>query len=220
MSLTKQISILLTLMLCIALASACSRKGAGTADVQRLIPASMRIYVAPFTQPHNAGQLIAGRIPENQGIIPKDSLTALDLELRHQLQSASKRNYTFITRQNLPEDLTSAHSSVQPIALPRWIAYGERHGAQLLLVPQVLDWHERDGSNAGVVSSAHVRVEFFLLNIASASLGGRSIFEEKQVGLTENLLTVGNFIKRGGVWVSAQELSIDGMKKAIKELGL
>ena len=92
--------------------------------------------------------------------------------------------------------------------------------ARNMLVPQVLDWHEREGSEAGVTSSAHVRVEFFLLNIDNESLGPRSVFEEKQVGLTENLLTVGEFFKRKGQWVSARQLSVDGMRKAVKELGL
>ena len=176
--------------------------------------------MAPFTQPLHPGQLIVGQIPEMQGRIPHDALVALDRELREVLITGTKRQYTFIPRQNLPADLINAHSTGQPGALPRWLAYGREHGAQYLLIPQVLDWHEREGSSAGVTQSAHVRVEFFLVNVAEGEAPARSIFEEKQVGLTENLLTVGEFFKRKGAWVSAQDLAVDGMKKAVRDLGL
>lgn len=212
---------LLVLLFCLVLALvACKRRPQSTADVPRLISTNYKISVAPFTQPIHPGQLIVGQIPENQGKIPHDALLALDMQLREVLLSDTKRQYNFIIRQNLPEDLTATHSTGQASALPRWIAYGKRHGAQLLLVPQVLDWHEREGSEAGVTNSAHVRVEFFLLNIDAGEVGPRSVFEEKQVGLTENLLTVGDFFKRKGQWVSAQQLSVDGMRNAVKELGL
>ena len=207
--------------LCLVLAAAaCTRRPQSTAEVPRLISPTYKISVSPFSQTVNPGQLLIGQIPKKQVKIPHDALLALDMELRQVLLSDTKRQYDFIIRQNLPEDLASSHSTGQASALPRWIAYGKKHGAQLLLVPQVLDWHEREGSEAGVTSSAHVRVEFFLLNIDNESLGPRSVFEEKQVGLTENLLTVGEFFKRKGQWVSARQLSVDGMRKAVKELGL
>lgn len=209
------------LILCLALAgAACSRRPRSTADVPRAISTQYAISVAPFTQPVNSSQLIVGRIPEDQGRIPGDMLLALDMQLRRVLLTDTKRQYTFIAPQNLPPDLTTFHSSEQPQALPRWIAYGKKEGAQLLLIPQVLDWHEREGSKAGVTQSAHVRVEFFLLKVDEGTLMNRSIYEEKQVGLTENLLTVGSFFKRGGAWVTAEDLTVDGMRKAVKELGL
>lgn len=199
---------------------ACSRQPAGTAEVPRHISASLRISVAPFTQPLNNGQLIAGQIPEFQGRIAPDALAALDMKLRELLITTTKRQYSFIPQQELPAGLVNAHSTGQPGALQRWLEYGREHGVQYLLVPQVLDWHERQGSSAGVTQSAHVRVEFFLINVSGGELGNRSIYEEKQVGLTENLLTVGQFFKRKGAWVSAETLAVDGMKKAVKDLGL
>ena len=215
-----RLSVFLAAALCLTLAAACARRPTSTADVPRLVSSSYRISVAPFTQPLHPGQLIVGQIPENQGRIPHDALVSLDMQLREVLITGTKRQYTFIPRRNLPPDLTSAHSTGQPGALPRWVAYGREHGAQYLLTPQVLDWHEREGSKAGVTQSAHVRVEFFLVNVAEGTPGNRSIFEEKQVGLTENLLTVGEFLKRKGTWVTAQDLAVDGMKKAVKDLGL
>ena len=208
------------IVLCLALAVSCARRPRSTAEAPRVISASYSISVAPFTQPTNASQLIVGRIPEDQGRIPGDMLLALDMKLREVLLTDTTRRYTFIARQNLPQNLTQFHSSEQPQALPLWQDYGKRQYAQLLLIPQVLDWHQREGSRAGVTQSAHVRVEFFLLKVDDGTLMNRSIFEEKQVGLTENLLTVGSFFKRKGAWVTAEDLSVDGMRKAIKDLGL
>ena len=199
---------------------ACARQPVGTADVPRHMAASYRIAVAPFSQPIHPGQLIAGHIPDAQGRITPDALAALDRDLREVLLASTKRQYSFIRQQDVPASLADAHSTGQPGALPRWLEYGREQGLQYLLIPQVLDWHERQGSSAGVTQSAHVRVEFFLVNVAAGELGNRSIYEEKQVGLTENLLTVGQFIKRKGVWVPAETLAVDGMKKAVKDLGL
>ena len=205
-----RLHISLLILLCLVLAVSCARRPRSTAEVPRSISSTYKISVAPFTQPTNASQLIVGRIPEDQG----------RMKLREVLISGTKRQYTFIARQNLPPDLTTFHSSEQPQALPLWVAYGKKQGAQLLLIPQVLDWHQREGSKAGVTESAHVRVEFFLLKVDDGSLMNRSIFEEKQVGLTENLLTVGSFFKRRGTWVTAEDLTVDGMRKAVKDLGL
>ena len=46
------------------------------------------------------------------------------------------------------------------------------------------------------------------------------VFEEKQLGLSENLLNMGSFLKRKGQWVTAEDLSVESMRKAVKDLGL
>ena len=65
-----------------------------------------------------------------------------------------------------------------------------------------------------------MRVEFFLINVANGSIMTRSVFEEKQEGLVDNLMNVGTFFKRRGQWVTAEELTEDGMRKAVKDMGL
>ena len=215
---TRSLSIL---ALCLVLAlCACSRRPRSTAEVPRSLPAAFAVSVAPFTQPRNASQLIAGRIPENQGRITPEDMEALNLQLRHILTAESKRQYTFITEQELPADATAFHSSEQPQGLPRWIAYGKKKGAHYLLVPQVLDWHQREGSKAGVTNAAHVRVEFFLLRVDEGEVASRSVYDEQQVGLADNLLNMGTFIKRRGQWVTAEHLAAEGMRKAVKDMGL
>ena len=212
--------LLLPALCLLMIACACSRRPSSTADVPRVISPSYVISVAPFTQPINASQLITGHIPDNQGRIADEQLPSLDSRFQTVLNADSKRQYKFISMRTLPKDLTTFHSSEQPQALPRWIEYGKKQGAQVLLIPQVLDWHEREGSTAGVTQSAHVRIEFFLLRVDTGSIMDRSVFEEKQLGLSENLLNMGSFLKRKGQWVTAEDLSVESMRKAVKDLGL
>lgn len=205
-------------MLACLLQTGCARKS--SAPQGRILPPAYKISVAPFTQPVDPSQLINGTLPEKQGLIPPNELEGLNLELRRVLLTSTNRQYEFIPVQNLPKDWHSAKSSAQPSALGRWLEYGRKHNASWLLVPQVFDWHEREGSEAGVTSSAHIRLEFFLLDISKGLPLKRSVFEEKQVGLVDDLLSVGTFVKRGGKWVTSRELGIDGMIKAVQDLGL
>ena len=64
------------------------------------------------------------------------------------------------------------------------------------------------------------RLEFFLLNIKEGNIIGHSVYEVEQQGLTENLLNVGDFFKRQGKWVTAEELAREAMTKAVKDLNL
>lgn len=65
-----------------------------------------------------------------------------------------------------------------------------------------------------------MRLEFFLLNIKGGNIIGHSVYEVEQQGLTENLLNVGDFFKRQGKWVTAEELAREAMIKAVKDLNL
>ncbi len=201
-------------------ATGCARKPQSTADVPRLLSQTCQISVAPFTQPLSPGQLLTGQMPEDPGKAPQDALIALDTDLRAALMSKTKRKYNFLPAPHPHDDLAVTHATGQPDAIGRWLAYGRKHNAQYLLVPQVLIWHEREGSQAGVEKSAHARVEFFLLNVKEGIIASRSSFEEKQVGLADNLFGLGSFFKRKGQWVTARQLSEDGIDQAIKDLGL
>lgn len=208
---------LLSLLL---LAGGCSRKPASTADVPRLLSHQYKIAVAPFTQPRDASQLIMGQIPQPQGLAARDVLMAQDRQLRDVLYTGTNRSYDFLPRTRPLPDLKRFHSSARPQALPLWVGYARKTAADILLIPQVLTWRERQGSAAGVTSPAHVRLEFFLLNIREGAVMGHSVYEVEQQGLTENLLNVGDFFKRQGKWVTAEELAREAMLKAVKDLNL
>lgn len=219
---------LLPALLVLLLLPACGRQKLPAPEYQRM-PAGLPVTVARFSQPTDPAMLIMGRIPEKQGLAPENALTELDMRLRHQLLTSGKRQFSFrslpgesvLTRNaNDKASKTMYHSSSQPQALANWLEYGNRARAEYLLVPQVMDWHEREGSRAGVTKAAHVRIELFLINVKEGRVASRAVFEEEQIGLTENLLNAGSFLKRRGSWVTASELASDGIQKTTQELGL
>ncbi len=224
-TLTARRTLALLLLAAIAMAAislGCSRRPTRTADVPRVVSPAYSIAVMPFTQPTDACQLIMGHIPEDQGCVDSGTLALLDADLRDMLRRKQNgRVFAFEGPGVLPKaDALAFRSSSQPQALPRWIALGKKTGKDLMLVPMVMDWHERQGSEAGVNRPAHVRVEMYLVRCATGSVVSRGAWEEEQAGLADNLLNVGSFVKRKGQWVTARRLAQEGMESILKEMGL
>ena len=212
--------ILCALLSLLVLTGGCNRKPASTADVPRSLSHQYKIAVAPFTQPRDISQLIMGQLPQPQALAARDVLIAQDRQLRDVLYTTTKRSYDFLPRTRPLPDLMRFHTSERPQALPLWVEYARKTSADILFIPQVLTWRDRQGSAAGVTEPAHVRLEFFLLNIKEGNIIGHSVYEVEQQGLTENLLNVGDFFKRQGKWVTAEELAREAMIKAVKDLKL
>ena len=212
--------ILCALLSLLVLTGGCNRKPASTADVPRSLSHQYKIAVAPFTQPRDISQLIMGQLPQPQALAARDVLIAQDRQLRDVLYTTTKRSYDFLPRTRPLPDLKRFHTSERPQALPLWVEYARKTSADILFIPQVLTWRDRQGSAAGVTEPAHVRLEFFLLNIKEGNIIGHSVYEVEQQGLTENLLNVGDFFKRQGKWVTAEELARKAMIKAVKDLNL
>lgn len=216
-----RITIMALLALCLGLLlTGCARKPRTTADIPRSLSPSYSIAVAPFTQPTSTSQLIIGQIPRDQGRIAPEMLPALDRTLRDVLMTETKRQYTFVPRHAPLPDKMRYHDSNQPQALSAWVAYAREVKTDLLLVPQVLNWHPREGSRAGVTRPAHVRVEFFLINARQGTILDRSVYDVEQTSLTSNLLEIGEFFKRQAGWATADELAREGMVKAVKDMTL
>ena len=212
--------IMCALLSLLVLTGGCNRKPASTADVPRSLSHQYKIAVAPFTQPRDISQLIMGQLPQPQALAARDVLVAQDRQLRDVLYTSTKRAYDVLPRTRPLPDLKRLHTSERPQALPLWVEYARKTSADILLIPQVLTWRDRQGSAAGVTEPAHVRLEFFLLNIKEGNIIGHSVYEVEQQGLTENLLNVGDFFKRQGKWVTAEELAREAMTKAVKDLNL
>ena len=162
--------ILCVLLSLLVLTGGCNRKPASTADVPRSLSHQYKIAVAPFTQPRDISQLIMGQLPQPQALAARDVLIAQDRQLRDVLYTTTKRSYDFLPRTRPLPDLKRFHTSERPQALPLWVEYARKTSADILFIPQVLTWRDRQGSAAGVTEPAHVRLEFFLLNIKDGSI--------------------------------------------------
>ncbi|MCH5277028.1 MAG: hypothetical protein J1E80_04245 [Desulfovibrionaceae bacterium] len=179
----------------------------------------LKVGIAPFTQPTQATELLAGFVPEAQGRIPTGAGQELDDTLAEKLKRTG-RDYTFLppgaVQGPLLEDGQGRRS-----ALATWIQHAREADVDVLLVPQVIHWQERVGGEAGVVSPAAVIIDYFLVDARDhGALLQRSHYAVQQQALADNLFTIKAFFQRGGKWVSAAELAEESMDKAIKELGL
>jgi hypothetical protein len=183
------------------------------------IPQEFRVGVAWFTQPTATSELVTGQLPNHQGKINPGLLPDLDNTLARTLSQESNRQYVTLAAPTSAPSIRY-HESGSPQGLRTWLEIGRKADVDLLFVPQIIHWQERDGGEVGVATSASIKAEFYLIDIARTRLLKRSVFEEQQIGLSENLLTVDKFFKRKGRWISATELTQEGIRKAIKDFGL
>lgn len=207
--------VLMGILLLQIVLSGCQQTPRAVADLPPL-----NIGVVGAIQPMGTTDLMAGFIPEQRVLASPDALASFDTALMDKLRADTKRTYTFISQAE-GTDPTAPRSPGSNTALEHWVSVAKQQGVDLLIVPQILDWHERQGGAAGVSTSAAVNMDFFLVDARDeGQLVTRSHYNEKQVGLSDNLMTFGTFIKRGGKWLTAQDLAMEATDKMIREFGL
>ncbi len=170
-------------------------------------------------QPMGTTDLLAGFIEEDRSLATPEALLTFDENMLRIVRESSTRQVDPIPA-GPGVDPSARRAAGYNSALEYWVSVGKQAGVELLIVPQILNWEERQGSAAGVVSSAAIDVNYYLINIKENSLIQRSHFEEKQLPLASNLLDIGTFLKRGGKWLTAQELADESVQKMIEEFGL
>ena len=210
--------LLLGTLLGLSLLAACSSQ---FHTAQEPLPL-LSIGVVNFSQPTNDLELMAGYLPDNQGAIDPHALLRLDAGFRAALDKTG-RSYTYLgaVSPHGEQKSSSFERFGSGNALHYWIGVGKKADVDFLIVPMVVDWHEREGSGAGVTVSASVITDIFLIDArGQGNLLQRSYYREKQVGLANDLLNFAAFFRRGGKWVTAEALAQEAMRKAIQEFGL
>lgn len=204
----------------LVLCSLCLLAGCQKADEQqRLIMPDLVVAIAPFTQPTQTTELLSGFIPEDQKKISDQTLAQLDTLFRGKLNSAN-HPYVFLSDADIRGDM-ARDARGRRNALVTWAERARTAGADMIVVPHVITMQERVGGKAGVVSAASVNEDFYLIDAREpVTLVMRSHFAEEQKPLASDITKIGTFFKRGGGWVTAQELAAEGMDKAVKEFGL
>lgn len=197
--------------------------GACTKPKQPPMPVgNLKLGLAYFTQPADPAEMLAGYLVDNTPRVEDKVLNEMDALLAGVLAEESKN--TFRSRESALKCSKTVFSqdgrSNNIAALRTWSAIGRCMGVDLLVVPQLLEYRERDGGSYGVVAPAKVIMDIFVLDVRNEALISRSRYDETQSALSSNLLEADKFFKRGGKWVTAHDLAREGMVKAIKELGL
>jgi hypothetical protein len=95
---------------------------------------------------------------------------------------------------------------------------GEMVFADAVMVGRVLRFRERIGDDWGVKSPASVAFVLDLIDVRRGDVIWSAQFDETQQALSENIFGLGNIGQRGVRWLRAEQLAMDGVKKAVGQL--
>lgn len=96
---------------------------------------------------------------------------------------------------------------------------GEMVYADAVLTGRVLRYRERVGNELGAKSPASVAFVLELVDVRRGDVVWSARFDETQRSLSENIFAIGDIISQGGVkWLSAEQLTHEGVKKAVAQL--
>lgn len=207
---------------CLCLLAAVALVGCAKPKQPPMPVGNLKLGVAFFTQPTDPATMLAGYLVEDGPRVEDKVLNEMDALLASVLAKESKNS--FHSRESAlkcSRTVTAqAGRSNNIAALRTWSAIGRCMGVDLLIVPQLLEYREREGGDYGVINPAKVVMDTFVLDVRNESLISRSRFDETQSSLASNLLEADKFFKRHGKWITAHDLAREGMEKAVKELGL
>jgi len=82
----------------------------------------------------------------------------------------------------------------------------------------VLCLHKREGEAMGVKSPASVAFVLELWDVKRGDSIWSARFDETQKSLSEDLFALGQVTSRGVKWLKAEELALEGVKKAVTDL--
>ncbi len=179
------------------------------------------LAVAPFSQPEEEWILLKGELPADTERASAETMRELTESLKAGLREKGAKLVSD------PEEISRCKEKVLERITPDkgktldyWSEVGLCAEADYLLVPQILSWRERVGTSWGVQKSAKVHMRMELIDAQNKELVGSFGFRKEQVSLTRDLLQIRTFIRLGGRWVTAQELTELGVDRGLRELGL
>jgi TolB-like protein len=95
---------------------------------------------------------------------------------------------------------------------------GELVFADAVMVGRVQRFRERVGDDWGVKSPASVAFVLDLIDVRRGDVIWSARFDETQKALSDNIFGLGDISQRGFRWLSAEQLMMDGVKKAVGQL--
>lgn len=90
--------------------------------------------------------------------------------------------------------------------------------ADAVVLSRVLRYRERVGEEWGVKSPASVSFMIELWDMKRGDVAWSGRFDETQRALSENIFALREFTQRRARWLKAEELALEGVKKAVADL--
>ena len=179
------------------------------------------LAVAPFHQPRQEWELPQADAAASEREIPDDALETLTGRL---MESLKERGHTGLKGpervQGCREIVLREGAASSDGGRAYWAEVARCASADSILLPQLLRWQQRKGGSWGADSPAGVTMRFIWLESQEKRIVDVFLFDREQKALTENLLQIGRFLRRGGRWVRAEEIAAEGIHAALRDMGL
>ncbi|MBW2544451.1 MAG: hypothetical protein JRD43_03060 [Deltaproteobacteria bacterium] len=94
---------------------------------------------------------------------------------------------------------------------------GKEVGADGIIAGYLFYYMERKGFGYSVAEPASVAFCMHLIRVKDGVSIWKDVFDKTQSSLMENIFNILPFIKSGGKWVTAEELSREGIKEILKD---
>jgi hypothetical protein len=98
------------------------------------------------------------------------------------------------------------------------VLLGRELDADFVFVGYLFRFEQRVGSSMGVEKPASVGFDLHLVRVRDGKIAWTGKFDETQKPLSDNLLKIGTFFRRGAKWLTAEELASAGMEETLAAL--
>jgi hypothetical protein len=95
---------------------------------------------------------------------------------------------------------------------------GDSVFADAVIIGRIQRYRERIGDEWGAKSPASVAFVLDLIDVRRGDIVWSARFDETQKSLSENIFALGDITQRGVRWLSAEQLTHQGVKKAVAQL--
>jgi len=96
------------------------------------------------------------------------------------------------------------------------VATGKALEADAVLMGHLYRFQDRMGSRYAIESPASVAFDLYMIRVSSGQTLWSGYFDETQRALSEDLFRMNDFFRRGGAWITAQEMALTGLKDVLK----
>jgi hypothetical protein len=111
-----------------------------------------------------------------------------------------------------------AHVEGQRLSRSQKIARtGKRLGADGIMLGHVYRFRERSGGGMASASPSSVAFDLYLIDCRQERVLWSAFYDYTQQPLSENLGGLGNFFRRGGRWVTAEELASEALEDIFED---
>jgi hypothetical protein len=157
------------------------------------------------------------KAPYRSGRIEPGAQKVLTRVLDQKMEAAG--SFRIVPRERVEEVLSNIDKKeLQEKALALAPTLGKEVGAEFVILGYLFRFEERVGSSMGVEKPASVGFDLHLVRVKDGGIVWSARFDETQKPLSDNVLKIGSFFRRGASWVKAEELADVGMGEALKNL--